>query len=201
MLAKAAVVGAGAGAGALRRAGYAVTLIQHRTQTSLKGQSFMCISQLTNDELAGLVEHSMDMKTAWSKNPVKARSTVPLQGQSMSMIFQKRSTRTRVSTETGMFMLGGHALMLGPQDIQLGVNESLKDTSLVLCRFNDIILARVFAHADVAELAKHSSVPGMHPTDTAPSRCCNRLLHPSRTKPSPPPTRSTPRSSHQRTVG
>jgi ornithine carbamoyltransferase len=46
----------------------------------------------------------------------------------MSMIFQKRSTRTRVSTESGVFMLGGHALMLGPQDIQLGVNESMKDT-------------------------------------------------------------------------
>ena len=78
----------------------------------------------------------------------------------MSMIFQKRSTRTRVSTESGFFMLGGHALMLGPQDIQLGVNESLKDTARVLCRFNDIILARVFAHSDVVELAANSSVPG-----------------------------------------
>ncbi len=79
----------------------------------------------------------------------------------MSMIFQKRSTRTRVSTETGVFLLGGHALMLGPQDVQLGVNESLKDTARVLCRFNDIILARVFAHSDVLELAKESSVPGI----------------------------------------
>jgi ornithine carbamoyltransferase len=57
-------------------------------------------------------------------------------------------------------MLGGHGLMLGPQDIQLGVNETMKDTSLVLCRFNDLILARVFAHADVEELARHSTVPG-----------------------------------------
>lgn len=56
-------------------------------------------------------------------------------------------------------MLGGHALMLGPQDIQLGVNETIQDTAKVLCRFNDIILARVFAHADVVELAKYSSVP------------------------------------------
>lgn len=56
-------------------------------------------------------------------------------------------------------MLGGHALMLGPQDIQLGVNETMQDTAKVLCRFNDIILARVFAHADVVELAKYSSVP------------------------------------------
>jgi len=78
----------------------------------------------------------------------------------MSMIFQKRSTRTRVSTETGVYLLGGHALVLGPQDIQLGVNETLKDTAKVLCRYNDVILARVFSHNDVKELADNSSVPG-----------------------------------------
>ena len=75
------------------------------------------------------------------------------------MIFQKRSTRTRVSTETGMSMLGGHALFLGPNDIQLGVNESMRDTACVLSRFNSIVLARVYAHADVKELAKYSAVP------------------------------------------
>lgn len=83
----------------------------------------------------------------------------PLEGYSMSMIFQKRSTRTRVSTETGMAMLGGHALFLGPSDIQLGVNESMRDTANVLCRFNQIILARVYGHDDVVELAKYSNVP------------------------------------------
>lgn len=77
----------------------------------------------------------------------------------MSMIFQKRSTRTRVSTETGMAMLGGHALFLGPSDIQLGVNETMRDTASVLERFNDLILARVFGHGDVVELAKYSNVP------------------------------------------
>lgn len=77
----------------------------------------------------------------------------------MSMIFQKRSTRTRVSTETGMFMLGGHALFLGPSDIQLGVNESMRDTACVLSRFNDLILARVYAHSDIEDLAKYSTVP------------------------------------------
>ena len=83
----------------------------------------------------------------------------PLTGQSMSMIFQKRSTRTRVSTETGMFLLGGHALFLGPSDIQLGVNESMKDTALVLSRFNSLILARVYSHDDILELAQHAKVP------------------------------------------
>jgi len=75
------------------------------------------------------------------------------------MIFQKRSTRTRVSSETGMYLLGGHALFLGPGDIQLGVNESLLDTAKVLSRFNDVILARVFGHGDVVELAAQASVP------------------------------------------
>jgi ornithine carbamoyltransferase len=75
------------------------------------------------------------------------------------MIFQKRSTRTRVSTETGMSLLGGHALFLGPSDIQLGVNESMRDTAEVLARFNDVILARVFGHKDVVELAKYSDAP------------------------------------------
>lgn len=75
------------------------------------------------------------------------------------MIFQKRSTRTRVSTETGMHLLGGHALFLGPSDIQLGVNESMKDTALVLSRFNSVILARVYSHNDIVELAQHATVP------------------------------------------
>lgn len=122
-------------------------------------KNLMCISQLSNSELSGLLQHSLDMKKAWYNTPDVARKTKPLEGYSMSMIFQKRSTRTRVSSETGMFMLGGHGLMLGPQDIQLGVNESMKDTSNVLSRFNDIILARVFGHEDVVELEKYSTKP------------------------------------------
>ena len=86
-------------------------------------------------------------------------SPKPLDGHSVSMIFQKRSTRTRVSTETGMALLGGHALFLGPSDIQLGVNETMRDTANVLARFNSIILARVYAHSDITELAKYSTVP------------------------------------------
>jgi ornithine carbamoyltransferase len=83
----------------------------------------------------------------------------PLTGQTMSMIFQKRSTRTRVSTETGIALLGGHALFLGPSDIQLGVNESMRDTATVLSRFNSLILARVYGHDDILELAKYATVP------------------------------------------
>jgi len=90
------------------------------------------------------------------------------------MLFQKRSTRTRVSTETGMSLLGGHALFLGPSDIQLGVNESLRDTAYVLSRFNSHILARVFAHSDVLELAKHA-------TETPVINALSDLHHPLQT--------------------
>jgi ornithine carbamoyltransferase len=111
----------------------------------------------SNDELKGLLDVSHEYKAIYSD---KSKSLPkPLDGHSMSMIFQKRSTRTRVSTETGMSMLGGHALFLGPSDIQLGVNETMRDTASVLSRFNDIILARVYAHNDITELAKYSDVP------------------------------------------
>ena len=110
-------------------------------------------------ELDGLLDLSHHYKQLYSDKSKSATAPRPLTGHSMSMIFQKRSTRTRVSTETGMALLGGHALFLGPSDIQLGVNESMRDTANVLARFNDVILARVFGHKDVVELAKYSSVP------------------------------------------
>jgi len=124
---------------------------------SLEGKHFMSIDQLSNDELNGLLELSHHYKEVYAeKGPHLPK---PLNGHSMSMIFQKRSTRTRVSTETGMALLGGHALFLGPSDIQLGVNESMRDTALVLSRFNSIVLARVHGHKDVVELANYSQVP------------------------------------------
>jgi ornithine carbamoyltransferase len=127
----------------------------------LVGRNFLSIDELSNEELRGLLDLSKHYKATYGKqskvDPVTAPK--PLTGQSTAMIFQKRSTRTRVSTETGMNLLGGHALFLGPSDIQLGINESMKDTALVLSRFNSIILARVFAHSDIEELAKHSTAP------------------------------------------
>jgi len=113
----------------------------------------------SKEELQGLLDVSMHFKDVYKKDPSAPNLPRPLSGCSMSMIFQKRSTRTRVSTETGMAMLGGHALFLGPSDIQLGVNETMRDTANVLCRFNQLILARVFGHNDVTELAKYSDVP------------------------------------------
>jgi ornithine carbamoyltransferase len=132
---------------------WVVSIFCMHTYTS----SFLLSCSHSNDELKGLLAASHQYKDIYSdKSKPLPR---PLNGHSVSMIFQKRSTRTRVSTETGMSLLGGHALFLGPSDIQLGVNETMRDTASVLSRFNDIVLARVYAHADILELAKYSSVP------------------------------------------
>eukprot|EP00897_Mesotaenium_endlicherianum_P005307 jgi/Mesen1/4804/ME000243S03981 len=87
------------------------------------------------------------------------RSYRPLEGKSMAMIFTKPSMRTRVSFETGFHLLGGHAIYLGPDDIQLGKREETRDISRVLSGYNDIIMARLFAHQDILDLAKYGSIP------------------------------------------
>src|SRR5438876_1019762 len=82
-----------------------------------------------------------------------------LKGQTLAMIFEKSSTRTRVSFEVGMFQLGGHALFLSARDIQLGRGEPIADTAKVLTRYVDGIMARTFAHKTVTDLAENAAVP------------------------------------------
>jgi len=82
-----------------------------------------------------------------------------LKGQTLAMIFEKSSTRTRVSFEVGMFQLGGHALFLSARDIQLGRGEPIADTAKVLSRYVDGIMARTFAHKTITDLAENASVP------------------------------------------
>lgn len=121
----------------------------------LTGKHLLTLKDFSKEEILFLLDLSVQLKTEHKKN----NRTKPLDGKTLGMIFQKRSTRTRVSTEVGMDFLGGHALFLGKDDIQLGVNETIQDTSLVLSRFVDGVLARVFGHNTVVELAKYSSVP------------------------------------------
>ena len=123
----------------------------------LQNRHLLSIADLSPLDLKALLSQSHILKAAFSKSNPSA-TFKPLVSRSVAMIFQKRSTRTRVSVETGSSLLGGHALFLGPSDIQLGVNECIKDTSKVLSRFNDIILARVYKHQDVVDLAQYGGV-------------------------------------------
>ncbi len=103
------------------------------------------------------IEEIFDLAAQIKADP--AAYSGALAGKSLAMIFQKASTRTRVSFEVGMFQLGGTALYLGANDIQLHRGETVADTAKVLSRFVDGIMARVFAHQDILDLAKHGSVP------------------------------------------
>lgn len=103
------------------------------------------------------IEEILDLAAKMKASP--GEYVQSLRGRCLGMIFQKPSTRTRVSFEVGMYQLGGQALYLGANDIQLNRGESIADTARVLSRYLDVIMARVFAHQDVLDLAKHGSVP------------------------------------------
>ena len=104
-------------------------------------------------EIAGI----LDLAGRVKNDPEQYRRA--LAGRSLAMIFEKSSTRTRVSFEAGMFQLGGTAMFLSSRDIQLGRGETVADTASVLSRYVDAIMARTYAHATVEELARYSSVP------------------------------------------
>ena len=114
---------------------------------------FLSLKDVSSDQWMEIFELSADVK----KNPGKYSQV--LAGKTMAMIFQKSSTRTRVSFEVGMFQLGGHALFLSSNDIQIGRGETIADTARVLSRMVDIMMARVFGHDIVEDLAKYGSVP------------------------------------------
>ena len=118
-------------------------------------KDFLHISDLTSDEIFELLD-----KSKWIKEKFKNKENyVPFDRKTMAMIFAKPSARTRVSFETGFYRLGGHALFLGPNDIGIGKRESTKDIARVLSRFNDIIMARLFDHQHILDLAKYATVP------------------------------------------
>ncbi len=121
----------------------------------MKGKSLITLKDLSADEIRFLLDEARSFK----ENRAKIIQKRLMEGKTLGMIFEKRSTRTRVSTEAAMAELGGHALFLGKDDIQLGVNESLSDTAKVLGRMVTGILARVYNHETVEILAKHSGIP------------------------------------------
>jgi ornithine carbamoyltransferase len=133
-----------------------IALDQRQLLLGLKGRHLQRIDDYSADEFKAMLEYCRYLKTLTKEEKLPDKLMVQ---KSVAMIFQKRSTRTRVSTETGMALMGGHALFLSSEDIQLGKNESIQDTACVLSRFNSIVLARVFGHSTIEELCKHSKVP------------------------------------------
>ena len=114
---------------------------------------------LAIDDFDGELQQLIDWAIRMKNDDGFADSFKPLDGMSIGSIYEKPSTRTRVSFEVGVSKLGGQPLTLLANDIQLGKSESIADTAAVLSRFMDGITYRCFGHSDVQELAKHSSVP------------------------------------------
>lgn len=122
---------------------------------SLKGKDLLSIHDLSCDEVYQILDLAAELK-AKQKQGIEHHL---LKGKTLGMIFQKSSTRTRVSFEVGMWQLGGMGLFLSSKDLQIGRGEPVKDTARVLSRYVDGIMIRTFSHAEVEELAKYATVP------------------------------------------
>lgn len=116
---------------------------------------FLTLKDFTKEEILEIIDIGLDIKKNL-KNKVYKKE---LDMQTLGMIFEKSSTRTRVSFETGMYQLGGHALFLSNRDIHLGRGEPVKDTARVISSMCDMVMIRTFAHSMIEEFAKYSKVP------------------------------------------
>lgn len=119
-------------------------------------KDFLHINDFDKATILNILDRAREVKELLKSGE---RTYLPFKGKTMAMIFAKPSMRTRVSFETGFYLLGGHAIYLGPSDIQMGKREETRDVARVLSRYNDIIMARVFAHQDILDLAKYATVP------------------------------------------
>jgi ornithine carbamoyltransferase len=121
----------------------------------LSGRDCLTLAEFSPEEIGLILDEAAKIKTLQrSRIPYR-----PLRGRTLAMVFQKPSNRTRVSFEVGMYQLGGHALHLLPQEIQIGKRETPSDTGRVLARYIDAIMVRTFDHDEVEELAEAAEVP------------------------------------------
>ena len=116
---------------------------------------FLHISDYSTDQIWEILNLSKELKTKFHNK----ENFKPFRDRSLAMIFAKPSARTRVSFETGFEWMGGHALFLGPNDIGIGKREAIKDISRLFSRYNDVIMARLFDHQHIIELAEYSDIP------------------------------------------
>jgi len=122
---------------------------------NVKTKDLLTLNELSKNELLKIIENAIILKKDLKKGIFKPL----LKNKTLAMIFQKPSTRTRVSFETGMFQLGGHALNLSSDDLQLKRGETIEDTAKTLSRYVDVIMARVYLHNDIEILAKNATIP------------------------------------------
>ncbi|MEM3513002.1 MAG: ornithine carbamoyltransferase, partial [Thermoplasmata archaeon] len=126
------------------------------------------------DYLLELIDEAITLKAKLKNREILE----PLKNRSIGMIFEKPSTRTRVSFEVGITQLGGHALYLSPKDMQLGRGETIADTAKVLSRYVDAVVYRAFDHNMVVELAKNATIPVINALDNLehPCQCAADLM-------------------------
>lgn len=122
---------------------------------NLKGKDLLSLHEITTEDLHAILDLAADLK-AKQKAGIEHHL---LKGKTLGMIFEKSSTRTRVSFETGMYQLGGQALFLSKNDLQIGRGEPIRDTARVLSRYLDGIMIRTFKHSALEELARYATVP------------------------------------------
>ncbi|AYV65478.1 MULTISPECIES: ornithine carbamoyltransferase [Niallia] len=121
----------------------------------LKGKDLLTLADYSKETILELLDKAKAIKESHLKGEIIA----PLKGKTLGMIFEKSSTRTRVSFEAGMTQLGGHALYLNSRDLQIGRGETISDTAKVLSQYVDAIMIRTFSHDIVEELAEHATIP------------------------------------------
>ncbi|MFS0555864.1 ornithine carbamoyltransferase [Brevibacillus sp. 179-C9.3 HS] len=135
-----------------------VKILEHFQNLPLqkhKGKDFLCVDEFNGEELMELLHLSAHVKQLQKLG----QPFQPLQGKTLGMIFDKASTRTRVSFEVGMHQLGGLGMFMSGKELQLGRGEPISDTAKVLSRYVDAIMIRTFSHSYVEELAEHASIP------------------------------------------
>ena len=118
-------------------------------------RDFLHVDDLTVEEIWQVLEKARKIKSKFKRR----EDFKPFHNHSLAMIFAKPSARTRISFETGFYRMGGHAVYLTPQDIEIGKREAIKDIARVVSGYNDLIMARLFDHAHIKELAQYASVP------------------------------------------
>ncbi len=133
----------------------------------LSGRDCLTLAEFTPEEVALILDEAVKIK-ALQRSRIPYR---PLRGRTLAMVFQKPSNRTRVSFEVGMYQLGGHALSLSPQEIQMGKRETPSDTGRVLARYIDAIMVRTFDHEELEELAGAADVPVINGLSDAHHPC------------------------------